>query len=153
MLRPERIHPGATALPGQNYLNVGGKLAAWFPSDWNQNALMHTATQRYAAIAVQILLLLAAGALLYKAAAALLQRALRRDTFSGVESASRSSRVSRPDTRSMPAGKSSLFATLVQRDCKLIFRDTQQLIQILLFTTMMVLLPFINRTNSGPESG
>jgi len=153
MLRPERIHPGATALPGQNYLNVGGKLAAWFPSDWLVNALMHTATQRYTATAAQILLLLAAGALLYQAAAALLQRALRRDTFSGVESASRSRRVSRPDTRSMPAGKSSLFTTLVQRDCKLIFRDTQQLIQILLFTTMMVLLPFINRMKTGPESG
>ena len=152
MLRPERIHPGAAGLPGQNYLELGGRLAAWFPSDWLVNALMHTAARRAAAAGVNILLLFGAGALLYSGAAALLGRALRRDTFSGVESGTRSRRVSRQIARSTPAGKSGLFATLVRRDFKLIFRDTQQLIQILLFTTMMVLLPFLNRTNMAAES-
>ncbi|HOC24800.1 MAG TPA: hypothetical protein PKJ13_05785 [bacterium] len=153
MLRPERIRPGAAGLPGQNYLELGGRLATWFPSDWLVNALMHTTTGRTAAAGLNILLLLGAGALLYSGAAALLGRALHRDTFSGIESGSRSRRVTRQTVRIAPAGKSGLFATLVRRDFKLIFRDTQQLIQILLFTTMMVLLPFLNRTNMAAESG
>jgi len=145
VLRPERIPISAAALPGQHILDAGARLSVWLPSDWLVNSLMFIQAQRYAAAAGNALLLVTAGLLLYACTSALLQRALHHDIFSGLEMTTHRRRRSRPAPLPALRRDGSLFGHIIRRDFRIIRRDTQQLMQILLFTLMMILLPFLNR--------
>ena len=150
LLRPGSLQPGTAVLPGQRYLDAGARLATWVPSDWLVNSLLLTSQHRYAAAAGNAFLLIMISLLLYLSTSGLLQRALRRDTFSGREMSSHKRKINR---RTTLARHSNLFVNMVQRDFRIILRDTQQLIQILLFTSMMILLPIINRRTTESETG
>ncbi len=151
VMRPERLPGAASVLPGQRYLNAGAKLSAWLPSDGLINSLMALREQNYGAAATSGLLLVAISLLLYGLASALMQRALRRDLFSGMEMTSHRRPKSGKNRRSSLEREGSLFVQILRRDFLIIRRDTQQLMQILLFTLMMILLPFLNR--SAMEAG
>jgi ABC-2 type transport system permease protein len=153
LLRPENIRPGATAMPGQRYMETGARISTWLPSDWLANSLMQFSQHHYIAAAGSIALLIAAGLLLYGATSTLLKRALRRDIFSGVEITVHKHRTARQPAAARYKKQGNLFWIITRRDSKIILRDTQQLTQLLLFTVMMILLPFINRSTSNANAG
>lgn len=151
VMRPERLPTAASTLPGQRYLDAGARLAAWLPSDGLIRCLMSIHDHRFAAAAGSGLLLLATSLLLYGLTSALLRGALRRDIFSGLEMTTHRRQRTGKTRPSSFSRDGSLFVQIIRRDFLIIRRDTQQLMQILLFTLMMILLPFLNQ--SAAETG
>ena len=152
LLRPEQFRASNAILPGKHLLETSARIAAWFPSDWLANSLIRVMQHDYAGAAFHGSLLLAAGLFLHFATATLLQRAMRRDVFSSTESSGRKHTLTLPAAWRDASGRTSLFWSIARRDLKIILRDTHMLTQLLLFTLMMVLLPFLNRSGST-ESG
>ncbi len=154
LIRPERITPHL----GENssdafthYLTLSSRISLWFPSDWFTNSVFAVAQNRFTSALFYFGLLAAGAALLNGLTRALMQRALARDVFSGVDTRAR--RKINNGARNQSYGNTSIYWAFVQRDFKLMIRDSQQLTQLLLFTLMMVLIPLFNRQTSDEVTG
>ncbi len=154
LLRPEKIsgHAGSTSSEAiSHYLDLSNRISVYFPSDWFTNSIFAVAQKQYAPALLYLGLLLAGAATLHGFTRSLMQRALARDVFSGVDTRAR--RKITNGARTQPYGNTSIYWTFVQRDFKLVIRDSQQLTQLILFTLMMVLIPLFNSQTADEMQG
>ncbi len=154
LLRPEKIssHAGNTSSEAlSHYLDLSSRISVYFPSDWFTNSIFAVAQNQYAPALLHLGLLLAGAAALHGFTRSLMQRALARDVFSGVDTRAR--RKITTGARTQTYGNTSIYWAFVQRDFKLVIRDSQQLTQLILFTLMMVLIPLFNSQTTEELQG
>ncbi|MBN2356737.1 hypothetical protein JXO59_11540 [candidate division KSB1 bacterium] len=158
-IRPERIHPDSHMYSTETIRFVQQKSAAYvsyFPSQWLSDALFAFTSSDFTAMATNLLLLTSLCLALYVIATALLQRAVRRDLFSGQLTSIRlksNDLPVRPQTVARSGMRNSLIFTLWLKDIKLLLRDSRYTMQIFLYAVIMIVFPLIGSNREAENLG